>query len=92
MVRYYVCYEIYGDRRCLEKLEEFCNERGLIFEYRERYDTDSYADYRETANNEFGYEDSFTAWLTFKNIPNREQILSELNDREDIDIWIKIDM
>lgn len=92
MVRYYVTFEIYGERSCLEKLEEFCKERGLVFEYCKRFDTDSYKEFRETSKKELGFTDIFKAWLSFKNIPNYEQILYELNERDDIDIWIKIDM
>ena len=92
MVRYFITFEIYGERSCLQKLEEFCEERELQFEYCEWFDTDSYKDYKESAKKELGFTDIFKAWLSFKNIPNYEQILSEMNEREDIDIWIKIDM
>lgn len=92
MVRYYVTFEIYGERSCLQNLEEFCKERRVQFEYCERFDRDSYKDYKESTKKELGFTDIFKAWLMFKNIPNYESILRELNEREDIDIWIKIDM
>lgn len=92
MVRYYVTFEIYGERSCLQNLEEFCKERGVRFEYCERFDRDSYKDYKESAKKELGLTDVFKAYLSFKDIPNYESILRELNEREDIDIWIKIDM
>ena len=92
MVRYYVTFEIYGERSCLSRLEEFCKERGLKFEYCERFVTDSYKEYKESCKKELGFTDVFKAWLSFKNVPNYEQILTEMDEREDIDIWIKIDM
>jgi hypothetical protein len=92
MIRYYVTFEVYGERSCLQKLEEFCKERGLLFEYCERFDDDSYKEYKEEAKMELGFTDIFKAWITFKNTPNYERILSEMNERKDIDICIKIDM
>lgn len=92
MVRYYITFEVYGERSCLQKLKEFCKERGLVFEYSEQFDKDSYNEFRESCKKEFGFTDVFKAWLSFKNIPNYKQILSEMNEREDIDIWISIDM
>ena len=92
MIRYYLTFEIYGERSCLQNLEEFCRERGIVFEYNERFDRDSYKEYRESASEEFGFTDIFKAWISFKNNPNYKQILSEMNKRDDINIWIKIDM
>ena len=92
MVRYYVTFEVYGERDCLQNLEVFCKERGIIFEYNETFDNDSHADYRESVKKEFGFTDVFKAWISFKNISNYEQILAEMNERDDINILIKIDM
>lgn len=92
MVRYYVIFEIYGEKSGLQNLDEFCKERGISLEYCERFDNDSFKDYRESVRKELGFADPFKAWLSFKNISKYEQILAEMNEREDIDIWIKIDM
>lgn len=92
MVKYYLTFEVYGERSCLQNLEEFCKERGVIFEYCERFDTGSYDDYKESVKKEFGFTDVFKAWLSFKNIPDYKEILSKMDKREDINIWIKIDM
>lgn len=92
MVKYYITFEVYGERSCLQNLEDFCKERGLRFEYCERFDSDSYKEYRESAKEELGFTDIFKAWLSFKNVPNYKQILTEMNERDDINIWIKIDM
>ena len=97
MIRYYATFEVYGERSCQQNLEEFCKERGLIFEYCERFDKDSYEEYRESVKREFGFEDVFKAYISFKNISlksiqNYEQILAEMDKRTDINIWIKIDM
>ena len=94
MVRYYVTFEVYGERQCLRNLEMFCKERELIFEYDDRFDKDSYEEYRNSCKTELGFEDAFRAWITFKNISKceQEQILSQMNERDDINICIKIDM
>lgn len=92
MVKYLVNYEIYGERSCLQNLKDFCKERGVTFDYSEMFDSDSYDEYRELHKKEFGITDVFRAYITFKNIPNYKQILSEMDERDDIDIWIKIEM
>lgn len=92
MVKCYVTFEIYGERSCMQNLKEFCKERGILFEYCDRFDGDSYDQFRESVKKELGVADVFKAWLSFKNIPNYKQILIEMNERDDIDIWIKVDM
>lgn len=92
MVKYYVTLEIYGERACLQKLEEFCKERDLVFEISERFDGDSYKECREEAKNELGFEDIFKGYITFKNTRNCKQIIAEIDQREDINICIKIDL
>ena len=92
MVRYCITFEVFGDVACLQNLKEFCKERGLMFERCERFDSDTYKELRALIKEEFGLTDVFRAWITFKDIPNHKHVLSELKEREDIDIWIKVDM
>lgn len=92
MVKYYVTLDIFGERECLQALKEFCNEHNVMLEINERFDRDSYKEYKESAKSELGFEDPFRAYMTFRNNPHDcERIIKKLEERDDINICIKID-
>lgn len=91
MVKYYITLDVYGERACLPKLEEFCKERNLAFEYNDRFDRDSYKEYKEEAQKELGFDDVFRAYITFRSPEDCQYALAELDVRNDINICVKID-
>lgn len=92
MIRYYATLEVFGEKKSISRLKDYCKEHGIDFEVSEKFNTDLYAEFREEAKSELGFDDIFRGYMTVKNIRNIEGVLHQLDMMDDMELCIKLDL